>query len=177
MKTKMKKIATLLLMILLCVTTTTPVFAAEKEEEDVKTQNATKKNVTVETVMYTNEEVKLLACLIQAEAGNQSFRGKVAVGNVVLNRVKSPKYPNTIKGVIYDKRWAPQFSVTVNGSLKNKLANYNKSKPEECIKAAKAALNGTNYVGSYMYFRRYTRDYANQLGKGNYKVIGAHIFH
>ena len=50
----MKKIATLLLMILLCVTTTTPVFAAEKEEEDVKTQNATKKNVTVETVMYTN---------------------------------------------------------------------------------------------------------------------------
>ena len=113
----MKKIATLLLMILLCVTTTTPVFAAEKEEEDVKTQNATKKNVTVETVMYTNEEVKLLACLIQAEAGNQSFRGKVAVGNVVLNRVKCKnEFGNNVADVVFERtNGVYQFSPVQDG--------------------------------------------------------------
>ena len=57
----------------------------------------------------------MLACLVYAEAGNQSYEGMLAVANVVLNRVKSDAYwhVDTIKEVIYDKKWAVQFAVTV----------------------------------------------------------------
>lgn len=103
----------------------------------------------------TTDEVKLLACLIYSEAGSQSYEGKLAVANVVLNRVKSKKYPNSISKVIYQKG---QFSVAASGILSknlHKYNNFNSSSQKACIKAATEALSGTNNVGSRLYFNSY----------------------
>ncbi|HPU62607.1 MAG TPA: cell wall hydrolase [Mobilitalea sp.] len=104
---------------------------------------------------YTKEDLKLLACLVYAEAGNQSYEGKLAVANVVLNRVKSSKFPDTIKEVIYQPG---QFTVAKNGSLAKQLKkyeNYSSKSQLQAIKAAKAALEGENNIGSRLYFNEY----------------------
>ncbi len=147
------------------------------ETESVKAEKEATKS-TPEKKTYTEEDLKLLACLVHAEAGNQSYKGKLAVANVILNRVKSNLFPNTMKSVIYDKKWAVQFSVTVNGSLSKELKNYTNftsKSQKESIKAAKDALEGTNNIGNYLYFTRYTKSLANS--KKDHMKIGAHIFY
>jgi len=91
---------------------------------------------------------KLLATIIWCEAGNQSRTGKVAVGAVVLNRVRSAKFPNTIKEVIYQNR---QFTPVATGVFARALAN---GVPESCYEAARAALAGENPVGNCLFFQR-----------------------
>lgn len=126
-----------------------------------------------ERIMYTQDDLKLLACTIEAEAGDQSFVGMVAVGNVILNRVSSKQYQDSIKDVIY----APyQFAVVRNGSLSRKFKTYNKTEVSKmCISAARAAFDGENYVGDRLYFRMYTKSFAKTVK--NYIIIGDHIFH
>ena len=119
--------------------------------------------------------MKYLAALIYTEAGNQPYKGKVAVANVVLNRVGSKKITaEKIRDVIY----APnQFSVVRNGSFERALNNYNdfdSAQEKDCIKAAKAALEGKNYVGGREYFTRYTRSLASSYPSG--VKIGDHYF-
>ncbi|HHU73089.1 MAG TPA: cell wall hydrolase [Clostridiales bacterium] len=123
-----------------------------KEEERIKKETQIKYRDEVD---YTKEELKLLACLVHAEAGNQSYEGKLAVANIVLNRVRSKKYPNTIKKVIYQ---AGQFTVAKSGSLQKQLDNYHNydsNSQKLSIKAAKAALEGANNIGSRLYFHTY----------------------
>ena len=81
-------------------TETTEVKAetAEEIEEDESEVVVFEAEVEETGRKYTAKDVKLLACLIYAEAGNQSYKGKLAVANVVLNRVDSPLFPNTLKG-------------------------------------------------------------------------------
>ena len=112
----------------------------------------------------TDEETTLLGAIIQAEAGNQCYDGKLAVGAVVLNRVKSPRYPNTIREVIY----APgQFGPASNGSLDVVLTNGVNA---ECMQAAKEALEGATTVGDAKSFHR--------AGSGESGIIiGAHVFY
>lgn len=145
----------------------------------------------VEEKNYTKEELRLLSCIIYAEAGNQSYNGKLAVANIILNRVKSNVFyhANTIKEVIYDSKWCIQFSVIKEGNngtsifsrtldmydTKNKLDNTSKKKMNQCIKAAKAALNGENNIGNYLYFRPYTSSIADKYS--DHIVIGGHIFY
>jgi len=111
----------------------------------------------------SEEEVMLLAALIQCEAGNQSYEGKVGVGAVVCNRVKSGRFPNTIAEVIY----APgQFTPACNGKVAARLqAGIN----EECIQAARDALAGETTVGDALYFRR--------AGNKTGYVLGDHVFY
>ena len=111
----------------------------------------------------SEEEVMLLAALIQCEAGNQSYEGKVGVGAVVCNRVKSGRFPNTIAEVIY----APgQFTPACNGKVAARLqAGVN----EECIQAARDALAGETTVGDALYFRR--------AGNKTGYVLGDHVFY
>lgn len=110
-------------------------------------------------------EVVLLAALIQAEAGGQPYDGKVAVGAVVMNRVKSGGYPNSIADVIY----APgQFGPVSNGSIGRYLGGPSAS----CMQAAQDAINGYTTIGSYTHFRRAGAD----MG-GNSIVIGSHVFY
>ena len=97
---------------------------------------------------YTQAELRLMASIINCEAGGESFQGQVAVGIVVMNRVKSSLFPNSIKKVIYQKG---QFSPVRNGSLRKKLKQYDAGKIhsaqwKSCIKAAKQALNGKTVI-------------------------------
>lgn len=84
------------------------------------------------------DSVYLLAQLITAEAKGEPYSGKVAVGNVVMNRVESNNFPDTIRGVIFQ---TGQFSPVTNGSIHNEPT-------ESAIKAAKEVLNGKQVVGS-----------------------------
>ncbi|MBO8138649.1 MAG: cell wall hydrolase [Desulfotomaculum sp.] len=93
-----------------------------------------------------SDEVYWLARIIHAEAEAEPFIGKVAVGNVILNRVKSDIFPNTIYGVIFDKQYGyTQFSPVIDGRIYNNPSR-------ESIEAAKAALNGYRPVGPALYF-------------------------
>lgn len=90
----------------------------------------------------------LLACLVACEAGGESYEGKLAVANVVLNRVSSSAYPSSIRGVIYQ---SGQFGPVTNGSLARMLKNGPDAGSK---KAASAALAGTNNVPGYLFFGR-----------------------
>lgn len=116
---------------------------AEKQVETTKT-NTTKKK----SKKYTKAELRLMSAIIFCEAGSESYTGKVAVGIVVMNRVRSKKYPNTVKGVIYQKY---QFSPVRSGALDKALKLYDEGKftmknHKDSIKAAKKVLNGCTTV-------------------------------
>ena len=158
--------------------------AISKEEEAelqrLEEEKKRKKETSIkygDEVKYTQEELKLLACLVHAEAGNQSYEGKLAVANVVLNRVKSKKYPNSIKEVIYQ---AGQFAVATSGSLEKQLAkydNYNSTSQKLSIKAAKAALEGANNIKARLYFNSYKSAVKKGYGdKPNAVKIGDQLF-
>ena len=72
---------------------------------------------------YTEDEVFWLGRIIQAESSGESLLGKIGVGTVVMNRVKSHLYPNTIWGVIFDRNYGVQFSPILNGTIYN-TPNY-----------------------------------------------------
>ena len=110
----------------------------------------------------TTDEVKLLAALIHCEAGGEPYEGQVAVGAVVMNRVRSKAYPNTIHGVIYA---SGQFTPAMTGRLEEV---YNGSGCDSCKRAADEALSGNTNVGDAKYFRR--------AGKREGTVIGNHVF-
>ena len=84
----------------------------------------------------------LLARLIYAEARGESYKGKVAVGAVALNRVRSSQFPNTLSGVVYQKN---AFECVTNGSINN-------TPNSECLRAAKEAMNGWDPTGGCLYF-------------------------
>lgn len=92
------------------------------------------------------EELNLLAAIIHCEAGGEEMTGRIAVGAVVLNRVLSTEFENSIQEVVY----APgQFTPAMTGLLDQTLAE---GIDDECYAAAKAALNGENPVGDCLYF-------------------------
>lgn len=108
------------------------------------------------------DELRLLGALIYCEAGNQSYEGMVGVGAVVMNRVKSGAYPNTIHSVIYA---SGQFTPAMTGKV---ARVYEGTVPELCMQAAQAALNGETTVGDATHFRR--------AGKREGYVLGDHVF-
>ena len=95
--------------------------------------------------VYDSDELYWLARIIQAEAGGEPLKGKVAVGNVVINRVRSAQFPSTIYGVIFDRKHGVQFSPTVNGSI------YNTPSRESVI-AARICLEGYTLSDEILYF-------------------------
>ena len=86
-----------------------------------------------------------LSRIIHAESRGEPIDGKIAVGNVILNRVKSHEFPNTIYNVIFDRKPSVQFEPIINGSIYN-------SPGKDSIKAAKHALSGTDVAGKSLYF-------------------------
>ncbi|MFR2718931.1 MAG: cell wall hydrolase [Ruminococcus sp.] len=109
--------------------------------EEYKEQQATEAAVNV-----GNGELDLLAAIIQCEAGGESHTGKVAVGAVIMNRVRSGQFPNTITEVVYQ---SGQFSPVASGILSSVLSQGARS---DCYQAAQEALNGSNPVGGALYF-------------------------
>ena len=108
------------------------------------------------------DELRLLGALIYCEAGNQPYEGMLAVGAVVMNRVKSGAYPNTIHSVIYA---SGQFTPAMTGKV---AKAYEGNVPELCLQAAQAAINGETTVGDATHFRR--------AGKREGYVLGDHVF-
>ncbi len=94
---------------------------------------------------YRSDEVYWLSRIINAESGGEILKGKIAVGNVILNRVRSSYFPNTIYGVIFDKKNGTQFSPTANGMI------Y-KAPNAESIIAAKICLEGYSINTGILYF-------------------------
>lgn len=125
---------------------------------------------------YTKKSLRLMSALIYSEAGNQSYSGKKAVGIVVMNRISSKEFPNTLSKVIYERG---QFTPTRNGMLKKSLKKYDKGKlPKSCIKAAKEALNGSKTVKmnnrtinmkGYLFFSKYIKYPRLEIGDHQFR--------
>lgn len=115
----------------------------------------------------TSDEAYLLACMVYVESGAEPYEGQLAVANVILNRVKDPRFDNTIAGVIY----APgQFPGAHNGALDSVLYS---GPSESCMQAAQEALAGVNNIGGYYYFN----GYVDTSTVSEYIVIGGHTFY
>ena len=146
--------------------------AVQNEIEEVQTAEeaarleaeAQQAALAAQTAAISTEELKLLANIIYCEAGSESYVGKVAVGNVIMNRVKSASQPNTITEVVYAKG---QFSPVRNGSLQRALSSDKAD--AACYQAAIEALAGAQPVGGKLFFRR------NNGRSG--QVIGHHVFY
>lgn len=139
------------------------VAAKEKAKEEAEAKEEAKKEAKKNAVSANADEVTLLGALIQCEAGNGSYEGMVAVGAVVMNRVRSGGYPSTITGVIYQ---SGQFTPALSGSVANVAAGGVKS---SCLQAAKEALAGTDNTGGALSFRSASSGYSGT-------VIGANVF-
>jgi spore germination cell wall hydrolase CwlJ-like protein len=133
------------------------------------------KAVQTETPSYTKNELRLMSAIIFCEAGAESYTGKVAVGIVVMNRVRSDLFPNTVKGVIYEKG---QFTPVRNGALAKALktydaGNFTEKNHIDSIKAAIKVLEGCKSVKikgkkvnmkSYLFFSVYLRNRRLKIG-------------
>lgn len=108
-------------------------------------------------------DVRLLAALIQCEAGGEIYEGQVSVGTVVMNRLRSGRYGDSIYSVIYAKS---QFSPAGTGQVAQVYAAGPKS---SCVMAAQEAMSGTSYVGNATKFRNVRSGYQGI-------VIGNHVF-
>lgn len=114
-------------------------------------------------VPATDSDLAMMAAIIQCEAGGESYEGKLAVGSVVMNRVSSSYFPNSIAEVLYQRN---QFSPVASGRFAQVLAQ---GADPECVQAATEVLNGTRTLNC-LYFRR-----NNGLIEGI--VIGNHVFY
>ena len=121
---------------------------------------------------YEEEDLYWLSRIISAESRGESLLGQMAVGNVVLNRVASEHYPNTVKEVVFDTRYGVQFEPTANGTVYDEPT-------QTSVLAAKLCLEGARVVGDCLYF------YAPALSAGTwivnnctyYTTIGCHKFY
>lgn len=136
--------------------------AAEEEAAKKAAQTAT--TTQKAAVAASADEVTLLAAIIQCEAGNECYEGQVAVGAVVMNRVRSGSYPGSVYNVIYQ---GGQFTPAGNGSVAATVARGPKA---SCVQAAQEALNGVDNTGGALSFRPTS---SGQSGV----VIGNHVFY
>lgn len=122
--------------------------------------------------VYASDAVYWLSRIINAEAGGESMKGKMAVGNVVLNRTRSSQFPNTIYGVIFDKKYGVQFAPTANGMI------Y-KSPNADSVIAAKMCLEGYSISNEALYFfnPRYTSGTWVKQNRDYLFTIGNHVFY
>ena len=124
--------------------------------------------ITSGDLAYQSDVVYWLSHIINAESGNQPLAGKIAVGNVVLNRVASSLFPDTVYEVIHQRN---QFTPVTNGSI-------NLTPNTESVAAAKLCLDGANTIGNALYFIN-PRSAPNSWAARNRSyvaTIGAHAF-
>jgi len=119
----------------------------------------------ISQITFAEGDRYLLANIIYCEAGNQSYEGMVGVGAVVMNRVMSSVFPDTVVGVIYQKN---QFSPVKSGRLALALSRGDAT--EACYRAADAAMAGQTTVGNCLFFRRPVPGITGM-------IIGDHVFY
>lgn len=115
----------------------------------------------------SSNDVTLLAMVINGEARGESYEGQVAVGAVVLNRVRHSSFPNTIAGVVYQPG---AFTAVDDGQI-------NKAIESSCFNAARDALNGWDPTGGAVYYYN-PRTATNSWIRSRpiIKTIGKHVF-
>jgi N-acetylmuramoyl-L-alanine amidase len=173
------RIIAVLLVLLAVLTVANIVLAisdknAEKAalKENTKTEQKLEieeKTTEKETPWYTQEELDLMARLIYFEARGESYEGQVAVGAVVINRLHTKGFPNTIYDVIYQKN---QFSPVASSKWESEIVDFG-----TCYQAAREALNGADPTGGALFF------YNPEISTSEWiftreviKVIGNHAF-
>lgn len=119
----------------------------------------------ISDISFADGDRYLLANLIYCEAGNQPYAGQVAVGAVVMNRVMSSVFPDTVVGVIYQNK---QFSPVASGRLALALAEGHAT--QACYQAADEAMKGATTVGNCLFFRTPVEGLSGIQ-------IGGHIFY
>ncbi len=156
-------------------TTEAPVTEEQESSDKPYREDAVvNAGVPVETtyrsaITLSEEDINLLATIVTLESGGESYDGQLAVANVIINRLNSGHWGNTVADVVY----APnQFSCTSSPMLDYYLAN---GAQESARQATLEALSGVNNIGNYMCFRAiYVTDLENY---SVYSVIGNHVFH
>ena len=128
--------------------------------EQAEAQRKAEEEAAVAQLQEADKE--LLASIIFCEAGNQPYEGQVAVGAVIMNRVKSAVYPNSISEVVYQ---SGQFGPAMTGWLDS--VRYSAGYTPSAMQAAIDAMSGSNPIGDCLYF--------DQGGMGY--QLGDHYFH
>lgn len=139
--------------------------AQKKEAERIAAEQAEAQRKAEEeaaVAQLQEADKELLASIIFCEAGNQPYEGQVAVGAVIMNRVKSAVYPNSISEVVYQ---SGQFGPAMTGWLDS--VRYSAGYTPSAMQAAIDALSGSNPIGDCLYF--------DQGGMGY--QLGDHYFH
>lgn len=148
---------------------------AEQERIEAERRAAEEaKKMTVTTtrgaaIALSEEDIILMGAVVQIEAGGSSYDNKLAVANVILNRLKSGKWGSSISSVIYAKG---QFSGSANGRIDSIAASGPKS---SCIQAVRDAVAGANNVGNIMFFC--STKIMNTDSYSSYMVIGDNCFY
>lgn len=121
---------------------------------------------------YTEEELYWMARIISAESRGEPLLGKIAVGTVVLNRVASDEFPDSIYDVIFDQKWGVQFQPVANGTVYNEPT-------EESVLAAKLVLEGARAAGDSLYFLApdLTDNHWTMENREYVTTIGCHWFY
>lgn len=133
-----------------------------KERERKEREEKAKLIANLGAVAVGTTDDVLLAALVQCEAGNQPYEGQLAVAAVVMNRVRSGAYPDSIGGVIYA---SGQFTPAGSGKVEQQV---NRGVKDSCLQAAREAINGSTNIGTATHFRR--------AGKHEGFVIQDHVF-
>lgn len=121
---------------------------------------------------YTEDELYWMSRIISAESRGEPLLGKLAVGTVVLNRVASGEFPDTIYDVIFDRKWGIQFEPVANGTI------YNEPTAESVL-AAKLVLDGARAAGDSLYFLapELTDNHWTMENQTYVTTIGCHWFY
>lgn len=138
--------------------------AQYKEELKISTEAQAMISRDLSDVIFNAGDLDIMAAIIECEAGGESYTGKVAVGAVVLNRVRSPRFPSTVLEVVMQNR---QFSPVGSGRFQLVLA---RGANESCYQAAQDAMAGASPVGGCLFFRTPIPGLTGQQ-------IGGHIFY
>lgn len=141
-------------------------------DNTAKTARLTTGNGVPTPADYNQEDLYWLSRIISAESRGESLLGKIAVGTVVINRVDSKEFPNTIKGVIFDDRWGGQFEPVRNGTIYD-------TPTEESVIAAKLCLEGARAAGKSLYFLApsLTQNHWIMENRTYVTTIGCHWFY
>lgn len=149
--------------------------AAEAERQrQLAYQQAIENSHIVQTVQQpaitiSEEEAYILACTVSAEAGGDIYEDQLAVANVILNRLKSGRWGNTVQDVVYARG---QFAVVTDGALQRYIS---RGPLDSAVRATQDALSGINNVPDYNYFcARYAANFSRYT---EYSIIGAQVFY
>ena len=119
---------------------------------------------------YTDDDLYLMAAIIHAEAEGEPYEGKIAVGSVVMNRIFSSKFPNTLSGVIYQKN---QFEPASSGRLQMILS---RGPNPDCFEAAKEVLEGKRNTDKLFFWALWLAEQRGLIGVQEGIIIGNQFF-